>query len=303
MAPLRVSVPDESLVDAVSDLPGVAVLVWGLDAPAPVDSIDLVVVPYLSGLAPLARLTGVATRLVQSQSIGYDGVADALGPGVTFANAASVHEASTAELAVALILASLRGIPEFVRAQDVGRWAHERRRSLADSAVLLVGYGGVNRAIEARLAGFEVVVARVARTARDTPTGFVHAMADLPHLLASADVVVIGVPLTDDTRGLVDEGFLGAMRDGAVFVNVSRGAVADTGALVAHAGRLSLALDVVDPEPLPSGHPLWRAPRTLISPHVGGATSAMTPRVRALIRAQAERMLAGEPPINVVIRT
>jgi len=107
----------------------------------------------------------------------------------------------------------------------------------------------------------------------------VHALDELPALLPGADVVVLTTPLTEQTRGLVNAPFLAAMKDGALLVNVARGPVVDTKALLAEAesGRLIAALDVTDPEPLPSGHPLWHAPGVLVSPHVGGSTSAFRP--------------------------
>ncbi|QDZ16901.1 2-hydroxyacid dehydrogenase [Humibacter ginsenosidimutans] len=259
----------------------------------------------MGGSAVLSALAGVRTRLVQSQSIGYDGVVKVLPAGVVFANAASVHEASTAELTVALMLAAQRGIPDFVRAAEHGRWAPARYASLADRRVLIVGYGGVGKAVEARLAGFEVELTRVASRARDEDGVHVHGIDELPQLLPEADVVVIGTPLSDATRGLVDDAFLSALPDGALVVNIARGPVADTDAVLKHAteGRLRFALDVTDPEPLPDGHPLFALPNVLISPHVGGATSAMMPRMAKLLRRQIERMLAGEEPLNVVLRT
>jgi len=247
----------------------------------------------------------VRTRLIQSQLVGYDGVIDVLPPGHVFANAASVHETSTAELTLALILASQRGIPDFVRAALEGRWARAEHPSLADRTVLLVGYGGVGRAIESRLLAFETTVVRVARTARIDERGAVHAMDELFELLPQADIVVVVVPLSPETTHLVDDEFLTRMKDGALLVNVARGPVADTQALLAHArtGRLRLALDVTDPEPLPQGHPLFALTNVLISPHVGGATSAMLPRMARLLREQIDLMLRGDEPINVVLRS
>jgi phosphoglycerate dehydrogenase-like enzyme len=303
---LLLSVPDAELASALGDLgPDVVVVVWDLFSPAPAPQLDLVVTSYLRLVPSLAALEGVGTRLVQSQSIGYDGVAAALGPGRVFANAAGVHEASTAELAVTLTLASLRGVPGFVRTAEGGRWIQAFHPALADRRVVLVGYGGVGRAIAARLAPFEVDLVRVARRARSTPEGPVHATSELPDLLPSADVVIVAVPLDDATTGMVDEAFLAAMPDGALLVNVARGKVADTAALARHAGagRISLALDVVDPEPLPPDHPLWSMPNVLISPHVGGASSAMLPRIVHLVREQARRLARGEEPLNVVLRT
>ncbi|MDR5700559.1 2-hydroxyacid dehydrogenase [Agromyces aerolatus] len=303
---LVVSLPGETLRAAVGELPeGVQVVVWDLDSPAPAPAIDLVVPPYMGASKRLRALEGVSTRLVQSQSIGYDDIPANLPPGHVFANAASVHEASTAELAVALTLAAQRGLPDFVRAAASGRWAPARHDSLADRRVLLVGYGGVGRAIEERLDGFEVELTRVASRARDDEHGRIHGIDELAELLPAAEIVIVGVPLTESTTGLVDAGFLAALPDGALVVNIARGKVADTEAILAEAGtgRLRFAMDVIDPEPLPEGHPLFALENVLISPHVGGATSAMMPRMARLVRRQVERMLRGEEPLNVVYRS
>ncbi|MRG59739.1 hydroxyacid dehydrogenase [Agromyces sp. CFH 90414] len=303
---LLVSLPGETLREAVGPLPdGVDVVIWDLESPPPADTIDLVVPPYMGTAKRLHALDGVTTRLVQSQSIGYDDVPGALPPGHVYANAASVHETSTAELAVGLAIAMQRGIPDFVRAASEGRWAPSRHASLADRRVLLIGYGGVGRAIEDRLAPFEVEITRVASRARDDERGRIHGIDELPDLLPDAEVVIVGVPLTDATTGLVDAAFLAALPDGALVVNIARGKVADTDAILAEAasGRLRFALDVTDPEPLPDGHPLFALPNVLVSPHVGGATSAMIPRMARLVRRQVERMLRDEDPVNVVYRS
>ena len=305
MSSLLVSLPDSVLRDAVGDLPdGVEVALWALDGPAPRPRFDIVVTPYMGKTDRLAHLAGVDTRLVQSQSIGYDGVDRVLPAGHVYANAASVHETSTAELTLALILASQRGIPDFVRAADAGAWAAPSHHpSLADRTVLLLGYGGVGHAIETRLLAFETTVIRVARTARSDERGTIYGFESLPELLSRADIVVVGVPLTANTTGMVDDAFLSQMRDGSLLVNIARGPVADTDALLAHAtsGRIRLALDVTDPEPLPAGHPLFALPNVIISPHVGGASSAMLPRMALLVHQQIERMLRGETPVNVVL--
>ncbi len=108
------------------------------------------------------------------------------------------------------------------------------------------------------------------------------------------------VPLSEATRGLLDDDALALLPDGALVVNVARGPVLDTEAVLRHAGRLRFALDVTDPEPLPDGHPLWSAPEVLITPHVAGGTTAMLPRIAALVRAQLERMVTGGALVNVV---
>jgi phosphoglycerate dehydrogenase-like enzyme len=229
-----------------------------------------------------------------------------LPPGVQLCNARGVHESSTAELALALTLASLRGIPSFVKAQEREHWEGTFHPALADKNVLIVGYGAIGAAIEDRLVPFEVArVARVARSRRTTARGLVHPIADLPALLPEADVVILSTPLNDSTRGLVDKAFLARMKDGALLVNVARGAVVDTGALLAEleSGRITAALDVVDPEPLPAGHPLWHAPGVLISPHVGGPSSAFLPRAKRLLVGQLRRFVNQEPLTNVILTT
>jgi phosphoglycerate dehydrogenase-like enzyme len=285
-------------------------LYWSGQETFPADPARCVfyVVPYMKGAAvalrPLPEMTGI--QVVQTLTAGIDHVASAvprLPAGTRLCNARGVHDASTGELALALTLASLRGIPGFVRDQDARRWQPEFFPALADKNVLIVGYGAIGSAIEDRLVPFEVErVDRVARTARQSERGPVHACTELPGLLPAADVVMVSTPLTDETRHLVDTDFLARMKDGALLVNVARGAVVDTTALLTElgTGRLRAALDVTDPEPLPAGHPLWRAPGTLITPHVGGPTSAFLPRAKRLLRAQLSRFSAGEPPRHVV---
>jgi phosphoglycerate dehydrogenase-like enzyme len=303
--PLLVSLPDANFVNALGDIDGVEYVVWDMSGPPPVPALDIVVLPYLSGTSWAAQLAGVPIRLIQSPMVGYDGVADLLPSGMTYANAASVHETSTAELTVALILASQRGIPDFVRAAEKGHWERAWYQSLADRRVLLVGYGGVGRAIAARLDPFEVTLTRVARTARSDERGEVYGIESLADHLPSAEVVIVVVPLDDNTTRLIDDAFLSRMSDGSLLVNVSRGLVADTEAILTHAraGRLRFALDVTDPEPLPEGHPLFALENVLISPHVGGASSAGLPRLVRLIKHQIERMSEGDEPLNVVLRT
>ena len=265
--------------------------------PPSIDEVELYVPPYNFSrdaaelMAAMPRL-----RVVQTLTAGVEHLAPHVPDGVLLCNGRGIHDTSTAELVLALTLASLRGIPEFVREQDREEWHQRPLPALADKRVLIVGYGAIGEAIERRLLPFEVDVVKVARRARDD----VHGFEDLPDLVPDADVVVLVVPLTDQTRGLVDASFLARLRDDALLVNVARGAVVDTEALLAEltSRRIAAAIDVVDPEPLPAGHPLWKAPRLLISPHVGGASSAMWPRAYRLVREQLERFAAGEPLVN-----
>ncbi|WP_328768456.1 2-hydroxyacid dehydrogenase [Streptomyces sp. NBC_00286] len=286
---------------------------WDGEQDFPADPADCAfyVVPYMKSseisVRPMAEMTSV--RVVQTLSAGIDHVQPGLGllpTGVQLCNARGVHDASTAELTLTLILSSLRGIPEFVRGQEREEWRSGFRPALADKSVLIVGYGSVGAAIEDRLAPFEVArVARVARSARETERGPVHPITALPELLPDADVVVLITPLTEQTRGLAGADFLARMKDGALLVNVARGGVVDTKALLAEleSGRIRAALDVTDPEPLPKGHPLWHAPGVLISPHVGGPTSAFFPRAERLLVDQFHRFVNREPMRNVVLTT
>ena len=304
---IAVSVPSGELHEALAGTPGIDLIAWDCDGPAPRDQIDIVVPPYRGSNRRLERLAGCEVGLVQLQMNGYEGVGQYLTPGQLVANASGVHDTSTAELAVALMLASQRGLPDFIRAADEERWEYAPMPSLADRRVLIVGYGGIGKAIESRLAGFEVEIARLARTARTEQNlaggdVHVHGFDELHAQLALADVVVLITPLTEQTRHLLDAGALAALPDGALVVNVARGAVIDTDALVAElsTGRIRAALDVTDPEPLPAGHPLWRTPGTIVVPHVGGGASSMLPRMRALVLRQVEHLRAGEPYENLV---
>lgn len=239
-------------------------------------------------------------EVVQLLTVGVDAALEYVPEHVSLCNAVGVHDASTAELAIALVLASLRGIDDFARAMPHGEWIHDRRSSLVDRNVLIIGAGGVGQAIAHRLIPFGTEVTLVARSQR---TGVV-ASSELPSLLPEADIVVLAVPLNMHTSGLVDESFLSRMREGSLLVNVARGGVVDTQALVRHAqqGRIRAALDVTDPEPLPPEHPLWRIPGVLISPHVGGDTSAFLPRARALVEQQISRWRSKDPLMHVVQR-
>jgi phosphoglycerate dehydrogenase-like enzyme len=304
--PLVVSVPDARLANAVGEVPdGVDLVEWDFQSDPPRPRIDLIVPPYMGGSSRLGRVGEVENRLVQSQSIGYDGVEDLLPAGITYANASTVHETATSELALALTLAAQRGLPQFVRDAESGTWKSRMHPGLADTRAMVLGYGGVGRAIEDRLLPFEVEVVRVASKPRSDDRGHVYGVEDLPELLPDIDILIVVTPLTPSTTGLVGEDVLSALPDGALVVNVARGQVADTDALVRHAtaGRIRLALDVTDPEPLPADHPLWSLDNVLISPHVGGASAAMLPRMAALVRRQIEHLLADEEPENIVLRT
>jgi phosphoglycerate dehydrogenase-like enzyme len=271
------------------------------DLPVELSQVGFYVPKYMGPRKSLELIAQMPNlEVVQLLTVGFDAALEYVPDHVSLCNAVGVHDASTAELAVALVLASLRGIDDFARAMPQGDWIHERRLSLVDQRVLIIGAGGVGRAIANRLVPFEAEVTLVARSQRPG----VVAISELPNLLPQMDIVILAIPLDVHTSGLVDDSFLSQMRDGALLVNVARGGVVDTQALVRHAqqGRIRAALDVTDPEPLPSEHPLWRIPGVLISPHVGGNTSAFLPRARALVEKQIGRWRSGDPLAHVVQR-
>ncbi len=272
--------------------------------PDSIADVELLVAPYMFPAPKVMERVGEMTSLkaVQLLSAGYDNFLPFLPEGVQLCNAAGVHDASTAELAVGLALASTRHLDIYARNMTTGSWRNDFTTSLADRHVLIVGYGRIGAAIEQRLAGFEPgSITRVARRAR-TGEVVVHPIEELHSLLPQAEVVFVITPLTPATEHLIGAAELALLPDGALVVNTARGRVVDTEALLAETrtGRISAALDVTDPEPLPSDHELWRTAGVLISPHVGGQSSAFWPRMERMVRGQLVRFAAGEPLLNVV---
>jgi phosphoglycerate dehydrogenase-like enzyme len=252
-----------------------------------------------AALEAIPRIEGL--RVVQTFSAGVDSIVDRIPPGVTLCNATGVHDVSVAEWVMLAILASNRRLAPLIAAQGRGTWLRDREGAddLDGATVLILGYGSIGQALEARLKPFGADVVRVARRSRDG----VHPMADLPALLPSADIFVVLLPLTPDTRGLVGDKILAGLRPGALLVNASRGPVVDTQALVTalQEGRIRAALDVTDPEPLPDGHPLWSMPGVLVTPHVAGDVRREEERAWQLVEAQVGRLARGEPLRNVVV--
>lgn len=301
-----VSFPEPQLLADLSPLPeGLRGVVWDMkDEPGEeLGDIDGVILPYIDAGAVMGSLAKVPNlKFVQTQSTGYDGVREAAGPGAAVANASGVHAAATAELAVGLILAKLRGIDQAVKDQQIESWKPQRRQSLADRKILLLGIGGIGKELARRLEPFEVTVTRVGSSARTDADGQVHGPDELVELAPGHDILVSVLPLNDNTHHLVGQEVLAALPNGALVVNVGRGAVVDTNALTREvaSGRLQCAIDVVDPEPLPAGHPLWSAENALITPHIGGNASAFEPRILKLLKRQLEALAAGETPANLV---
>lgn len=287
----------QELLDHLGPVVGVEVLPYDAgDAgtlPGGGREVDVLVLPFSAGrwLPRTSEVPGL--RAVVLASAGYEHALPHLPDRVQVANAVGVHDTPTAEMALALVLAAQRGLATYALAQADGRWDTSgvgQRRALADSRVVILGYGGIGRALARRLLACECEVVAVASRERegDDLVDAVHGTDRLPELLRDAQVLVVAVPLTDGTRGLVDADLLAALPDDALVVNVARGPVVDTDALLAEcaAGRLRAAVDVTDPEPLPDGHPFLSTPGVLVSPHVGGGTPAAYPRMGAYVTRQ-----------------
>ena len=258
-------------------------------------------VPWYMGGKPALELTKQMPnlRILQVPNAGYDDAIEYLRPGMTLCNGKSIHNDSTAELAVGLTIASLRGFPDFIRNQDKSDWVSGTFKSINDRKIGIVGFGSIGTTIAKMLAGFAVEVVGFTQSGRDNTI----AISDLDKHLPSLDVVILILPLTKDSKHLFDARRLALMKDGALLVNVARGGVVATDALVKelNSGRITAALDVTDPEPLPKDHPLWRAKGVLISPHVGGNTTAFESRARRLIESQLNLLVENKPLNNVIV--
>jgi phosphoglycerate dehydrogenase-like enzyme len=317
---VRVGV-DENLADELlADFPAEAQIVrLGKTVSGPVD-VDFWILPFYRRDAQKAfpQLRGL--KVAQSLMAGVDWILPWLPPNVTLCDGRGIHDISASEWVLAAIMATMKRIPLYRDLQGKHQWrgfatvtdgflsepgpARGQYTILAEDisgrTVLIVGYGSIGAAIEARLNPFGVSVLRVARTARANP--LVSAVSELDTLIPQADIVVLIVPLTDETRGLFGERQMILMKPGALLVNAARGPVVVTDALVKalQERRIQAAVDVTDPEPLPENHPLWSAPNCLITPHIGGSTPEFIFRAFRFAAQQVRRFEAGEPLENVV---
>lgn len=306
-------VPSQLFVDTMLAPKGHILVPWQVIDDPDLGRLDLekvtMVVSHSSvGVKRLALMANMPNlRDVQTTSIGIDYIEPLVPSQAVLHNAAGVHEESTAELAVALTLALTRRLNEFALLPQTRIWPEDVpgpqsliSTSLVGKNVLIVGFGGIGKHIARRLAGFGCTITGVGTRARTEEGVVVHTRDGLPELLTGADVVITALPLIEGTRQIVDADFLEQMKEGAFFVNVGRGGLVDTEALVKalHASHVIAGLDVTDPEPLPPEHPLWDAPNVLISPHVGGLTDRMWPNQIALIGEQIRRHAAGERLVN-----
>jgi phosphoglycerate dehydrogenase-like enzyme len=297
-----VCVPNENAIDLLGRVPdGVQVVAWNGEKAKP-DGLEQTKfwVPQVEDSTQLPDKFAAMPQLevMQLLSAGIEDVVGHIPDGVQLCDARGVHGPAVAELVLALILASQRRLPHFLTAQRDGRWDPMQGDDLRQKKVLVIGAGDLGEQTARRLLAFDAEPIMVAHSARDG----VRATEELPDLLPDADIVVLTLPLTPATEGMVDADFLARMADGALLINVARGRIVDTEALLAEltAGRLRAGLDVVEPEPLPAGHPLWAAPNVIITPHTAGSIKASGRRAYQLVNEQLRRYLAGERLINVV---
>jgi phosphoglycerate dehydrogenase-like enzyme len=223
---------------------------------------------------------------------------------VVVTNSAGIYDASMAEYALALVSAVCADLPATIRLQARREWLHRETRRLAGSSVLVLGAGGIGRAIARLFASVGASARCLARTARTDPEiGPVAGLDELPALLSAADFVILALPFTRATAGIIGAAELGLMRDGAWIVNLGRGKLIDEPALAAALTRGSIggaALDVFAEEPLPPGSPLWDLPNVIVSPHMSGDSRGWDTAVTSLFLDQLKRYLAGDPLRNVV---
>jgi phosphoglycerate dehydrogenase-like enzyme len=293
--------PDQDGRHAVGELPAeVACSTYPRPGPAPegILAAEFLVpsarVRWLRELIP--QMGGL--RVIQTVSAGVDWAIPLVQPGVRLCSARGTRDEAVAEWVTAAILASRKGLSEMRDHQLEHRWQWVQPGDLAGASVAILGYGSIGSAVEERLRPFGVGFIRIARRARPG----VHAAGELRELLPQAGILIVLLPLTPGTRGMLEADLLGRLPAGALLVNAARGAIVDTAALteLVSAGRLRAALDVTDPEPLPPEHPLWDAPGVLITPHVAGDSPLADRRAFEFVGDQVRRYAAGERLANVV---
>ncbi|WP_165351974.1 D-2-hydroxyacid dehydrogenase [Salipiger sp. IMCC34102] len=264
---------------------------------------------YSRAVAQVLRARARRLRWIQVTSAGFDALQEnGIPEAVVATGNGGAFNVPVAEHAMALLLALARGIVPAL-ASDGGRWNKDRvlpgLRPMEGASLAVVGLGGIGRAVAARANAFDMKVTGITRSGRPVEgVADVRPMTGLADALGESDAVVVCLPLTDQTRGLIDAALLSRMKRGALLVNVGRGAVVDTDALCAalNAGQIGGAgLDVVHPEPLPDAHPLWAAPNCIVTPHIAPAGSDLAiRRIADVITANVGRFARGEALLHPI---
>ncbi|KSU66702.1 2-hydroxyacid dehydrogenase [Arthrobacter sp. NIO-1057] len=303
---LRVLVPWQRLVDELT-IPGIEPILWHInDDPEDAPPSDVLVTERPSNPQLRSRVSRIkGLKHVHLLSLGYEWVLEHLPEKVSLTNSKGAVEDATAEHCLALILASLRQLSQVGKQQRERNWTRTWTGSLHGSKVVLLGAGGVGNEIRSRLLPFKPAeLTTFARTERVHEQGYrIYSLDRLRGFLPTADVVIVALPHTPETEKLIDAEFLSAMKNGALLVNVGRGPIVDTEALLLEllAGRLHAALDVTDPEPLPANHALWSAPNCIITPHMAGDTGQFISLVSELAVNQVIAFAHGEELANQII--
>jgi len=268
---------------------------------ADLSEITIYVPQYMGGKAVLELARGMSSlKYLQLPSAGYDDAIAYCAPGVVLCSARGVHNASTAELAVALAIAARRGFAEFAAAAQTGTWAHKRYPSFVDSSIAILGAGSIATTLKNYLTPFNVEVTLYSRSGSEGS----ELISTFDDSIKEYDIVIILMPLNDESKNFFNAKRLAALKDGAVLINVGRGEIIDTDGLVTEleSRRIFAGLDVTAPEPLPKDHPLWRAPNCIITPHIGGDSTAFLARGKKLVESQLELIARGLEPENIVWR-
>jgi phosphoglycerate dehydrogenase-like enzyme len=222
--------------------------------------------------------------------------------GVAVTSASGVHGPNIAEHAVGAILSFTHGFGRAWRQQRNRHWRAYRSGELMGSTVTVVGLGAIGRAVVDRLEPFGVDTVGVRYSPeKGGPTDEVYGFDEIHDALPKTDHLVVACPLTDETENLIDEAALRTLPSSAFLVNVARGGIVDTDALVATLRQNYLggaSLDVTDPEPLPADHPLWRFEEVQITPHSAGFTPKYYERLADIVADNVEAMATGESDLR-----
>jgi phosphoglycerate dehydrogenase-like enzyme len=317
---VRVGVDEYLSPELVRDFPREAEIVYiprNLSSPV---EVEFLILPFFSARARSVFQDLRGVKVIQSMMAGVDWIVPWLPKDVILCDGRGLHDISTSEWVLAAVLSHVKRFPRYRDLQNEEKWVgqssvsdgylHEKglnagqyrvlTEDLWGRTVLIVGYGSIGSAIERRLTAFDVKVLRIARTAKTEPP--VSSIDKLHELLPQADVVVLIVPQTPQTTGLIGEAELKLMKPGSLLVNAARGPVVQTDALLdaLRSGHIHTVMDVTDPEPLPDGHPLWTAPNCMITPHVAGSTPEFIKRAFKFGAEQVQRYINGEPLENRV---
>jgi phosphoglycerate dehydrogenase-like enzyme len=299
---VTVLVPDELALEAFEPYPALRPVLYDLkQAPSPEQRAAEAIgigLAWVDDVIPFLRqLPNV--KLVQTLFAGYDDWVGQLPPGVALSNGRGAHGRAVAEWVAATLLAHYRDLAYFNAEQAKGIWSRQIKEGLDEKRVAVLGAGDLGVNAKRVLEPFGCRVTLVGRTAREG----VLSLDQYRAIHGEQDVIVLLLPISEETAGIADAAFLAEMKDGAILMNAGRGPLVSTDALIAEAstGRIKAILDVTDPEPLPDGHPLFSTPGVTITPHIGGGTEGWLARGWKVAARQIDLYARLGRPENLVI--